>query len=107
MVWIRVLGEDDLQAAQDAAERLVDPRLRHFYDPQQRAAREMAAVLGGMGQFAWDVYLVFDVDAIWGDEPPQPRDWAHQLDHSAWAPAERRQKGETLVRALQSMLQQG
>jgi len=104
LVWVRVLEEDNLQAAQFAADQMADQSLRHFYDPQQRAAREMAAVLGGPGWFAWDTYLVFSSEAEWREAPPQPSDWAHQLDQDAWAPAQRRHKGQALVDAIHRMI---
>jgi hypothetical protein len=107
LVWVHVLDADDAPAAQAAAARLQHPRLTHFHDPGQIAAREMAAALGGPDGFAWDVYLVFSPEAVWTDEPPRPVDWVHQLDHAAWAPAERRRKDEALVEALQRMLAGG
>lgn len=104
LVWVRVLEGDHEQAARAAAQQLGHPLLSQFYDPQQRAARQMAARLGGAGHYAWDLYLVFAPGAAWGEQPPQPVDWAHQLDHAAWAPAERRRKGAALLEALKSML---
>jgi hypothetical protein len=104
LVWVRVLEGDNQEAAQKAADQMTGQRLRHFYDPKQRAAREMAAVLGGPGSFAWDTYLVFSTVAAWEDEPPQPDDWVHQLDHAAWAPSQRRKTGEALLEAIQRMI---
>jgi hypothetical protein len=106
LVWVRVFEGDNRQAAQRAAEQLVEPRLRHFYDPQQRAAEQMATVLDGPGGYAWDTYLVFSPGQTWEDAPPEPSDWVHQLDHAAWAPAQRRKKGEDLIKAMSSMLLQ-
>jgi hypothetical protein len=104
LVWVNVLGEDDAQAAQAATGQFHHARLLHFHDPHQLAARQMAATLGGAGYFAWDTYLVFASGATWEDAPPLPENWVHQLDHSSWAPAERRRKGEGLVQALYHML---
>jgi hypothetical protein len=104
LVWVHALEADDAPAAQVAAAQIQHIRLAHFHDPGKLAARRMAAVLGGAGHFAWDVYLVFAPQATWTDLPPQPVDWVHQLDHAAWAPAERRRKGEALVQALESLL---
>jgi hypothetical protein len=104
LIWVRVFDEDNLHAAQTAAEQMVDPRLRHFYDPQQRAAREMAAALGGPGRYAWDTYLVFSAGLTWSEAPPEPSDWVHQLDHAAWAPAARRYKGQALENAIRRMM---
>ena len=30
-------------------------------------------------KFAWDVYFVFGAKAKWGDAPPKPDFWMHQL----------------------------
>jgi len=106
LVWVRVLDEDSQQATQLAADQLADPHLVHFYDPQQRAAREMAVALGGTGSYAWDTYLVFSPGVTWRVAAPQPSDWVHQLDNVTWAPAQRRKKGEALINALQTMIQQ-
>ena len=104
LIWVRVMEDDNQQTAQIAADQMADPRLRHFYDPHLKAAREMAAVLGGPGSYAWDTYLVFSPGAEWREAPPQPSDWAHQLDHVAWAPEQRRHKGQALVDAIRRMI---
>lgn len=104
LVWVRVLPEDGEQAARAAAARLQQPRLSHFYDRHQRAAREMAAALGGAGHLAWDVYLVFPRFVTWADEAPEPADWVHQLDQPSWAPVVRQHKGEALVQAIHRMI---
>lgn len=104
LIWVRVLEDDDQQAAQIAADQIADPHLRHYYDPEQRTAREMADVLGGSGSYAWDTYLVFSSDTIWREIPPEPSDWAHQLDHAAWAPEQRRHKGQALVEAIRRVI---
>jgi hypothetical protein len=101
LVWVRVLANDNEQAARAVLENFQHPRLSHFYDQHQRAAREMAAVLGGAGHFAWDTYLIFPRQARWGEAPV---DWVHQLDHTEWAPAERRRRGEGLVQAISQMI---
>jgi hypothetical protein len=104
LVWVRVWEEDDEQAAQLAANQLADAHLRHFYDPQQRAARDVAVMLGGTGSYAWDTYLVFSPGQTWNEAPPWPSEWAHQLDHTAWAPEQRRRKGQALVDAIWHMI---
>jgi hypothetical protein len=61
-------------------------------------------MLDGPGSYAWDTYLVFSPEAEWREAPPQPNNWIHQLDHAAWAPADRRHKGQALVDALRLMI---
>jgi hypothetical protein len=104
LVWVQVLGGDNRQAAQSAASQISYPGVRHFYDPQLIAAREMAELLGGQGSYAWDTYLAFSADAEWEEKPPEPVDWVHQLDNAGWAPEQRRKTGETLIKALQTMI---
>ena len=106
LVWVRVLAEDDDQAAQTAAGQFQHPGWQNFYDPGQLAAREMAAALGGAGSFAWDVYLAFSTGITWDAVPPKPSGWVHQLDHAAWASAERCFKGEALIQAIYQMVNQ-
>ena len=104
LVWVQVLKDDSRQAAQIAIDQIDHPGWRHFYDPQQIAAREMAYVISGCESYAWDTYLVFSAEAEWTEAPPQPSDWVHQLDHANWAPEHRRKKGPALFEALQKMI---
>jgi hypothetical protein len=54
----------------EVADLLVDERARHYWDAKTRLGRYVAELLGeGDGTPAWDIYLVYGPDAMWGDEP--------------------------------------
>lgn len=53
--------------------------VRRFWDPRGTSGREFDHALG-IGQFAWDVYMIYGPDQTWsGDVPPKPRFWMDQL----------------------------
>jgi hypothetical protein len=58
-----------------------DGRNLHFWDGAGRLGQAYAKVvdLPHNKKFAWDVYFVFDAKAKWGDAPPKPDFWMHQL----------------------------
>lgn len=58
-----------------------DQRARHFWDSSGIIGKRYANVLElpGGGDYAFDVYLVFGPDVVWGEEPPPPTEWMHQL----------------------------
>jgi hypothetical protein len=53
----------------------------------------------GLGDVAWDVYLLFDDRAGWGNTAPAPREWFHQLGGDQADPA-RRRTAHALAQAL-------
>lgn len=67
-------------AAQHEAGRIHDSRASHYLDPDARLAKQYSDILHlPNGIPAWDVYLVFGPEARWGDTPPAPTYWMHQL----------------------------
>lgn len=54
-----------------ATKSLDDPRAMHWWDGDNILSQAYAPVLGIEGE-AWDVYLLYDKDATWGDAPPKP-----------------------------------
>ena len=82
VVWIRRFPlRDTRDAAQEATHLVPDERSRHFWDGAGRLGQAYAKVveLPHQKKFAWDVYFVFDAKAKWGDAPPKPDFWMHQL----------------------------
>ena len=102
VVWTPVLREDDRQAAVKAIGKVPDERAIHFWDADKSLGFSLGrtVTLPRERQFAWDVYFVFDADVEWGDGPPQPADWMHQLGTD-----ERKLDGEKLRNAVESLLQ--
>jgi len=100
IVWIPMLPGDSESAAQVATALIPDARAQHFFDADCRAVRALASRLGGEDRIAWDMYLFFSPGVTWGDEPPLPMDWVHQLDDEDWADPARYRCGNDLVAAL-------
>ena len=91
MVWINMLPNDSAEAAQRSARLIQDVRIRHFHDPKRFVGQAIAESIGASGHVAWDMYLFYSGASEWGETPPKPTDWAHQLsdewagkDHFAW-----------------------
>jgi hypothetical protein len=84
VVWIKKLIFDSRSAALGAMTQMPDRRTRHFWDPSGSLGRAYGKILDlpGKRRFAWDVYLVFDGKTRWGEAPPVPAFWMHQLGGS-------------------------
>jgi hypothetical protein len=81
-VWISMMSGDTYAAAQKAAKKFKDKRVKQFFDPQQLAGRAFAKSLGHSDQIAWDIYFFYPVGALWQDLPPRPETFMHQLRDS-------------------------
>jgi hypothetical protein len=77
-VWQPILPSDAKLTVGRATKRLSDPRVSHYWDNENLFAQSFAPVLG-LDDQAWDVYLLYDGDAEWGDVPPKPVYWQEQL----------------------------
>ncbi len=98
--------ESDLEgAAREAAARIPDARARHFYDPGQKSGKAIARALGHPGEVAWDMYLFYPSGAEWAAGPPQPIDYAHQLEDAAWADRSHLHVGDDLAETLGKIME--
>ena len=77
-VWVPILPSDAKVTVGRATKRLDEPRVSHWWDGDNVLTQGYAPVLGIDDQ-AWDVYLLYDKDAEWGDTPPKPTYWQEQL----------------------------
>jgi hypothetical protein len=60
-----------------------DARATHFWDASGLLVHGYDPVLG-LGQDAWDVYLLYGPTARWdGPAPPRPDFWMHQINTAA------------------------
>jgi hypothetical protein len=54
----------------EVADLLVDDRARHYWDGKRMLGLAVARMLGlGDGAAAWDIFLVYQPGAKWGDPP--------------------------------------
>jgi len=81
VVWINRYPRDSRAAAEEAMTLVPDKRAQHFWDGSGAIGKQYGQVvqLPGGKKFAWDVYFVFGPNAKWGDTPPTPAYWMHQL----------------------------
>lgn len=81
VVWTPVLREDDGPAADKAVEAVPDDRAVHFWDGDKSLGFLLGKIvtLPRGRKLAWDAYFAFDTTAKWGDAPPTPVFWMHQL----------------------------
>ena len=108
IVWIEMLPGDNLAAAQKMADTVHDTRVRHYYDPRATRLAGHAFSRGllndGAGP-AWDIYLFYDREAEWKDDPPKPFDWMHQLSGTARADPRRLHTGDDLIEQLRQSME--
>ena len=80
-MWVPKLYGHESDVA--TATRFVpDPRARHYWDGGAVLVRQYDAVLG-LGQDAWDVYMIYGPNVRWdAAAPPRPDFWMHQLHSS-------------------------
>ena len=99
IVWTRMLPLDNRLTARWQAGKIADARVRHFYDPHRRVGKALGDSLGAPGKPWWDVYLFYAAGSEWGDQPPTPIRWAHQLSDT-WADPAHRHRGDDLIAQL-------
>ena len=81
MIWDPIFGGSFDREAKKLSSSFRDKRVSYFKDPDSFAGNLWARVLDikNEREIAWDVYLLYDADAEWEPEPPQPGFWMHQL----------------------------
>ena len=101
VVWDPIFGGDFDGESRKLSNKFGDKRVRYFKDPKSFAGNLWERVLQTKRGIAWDVYLLYGADAEWGDEPPPPAFWMHQLNGVTKAP---RLHAGTFTEELKGML---
>jgi len=85
-VFIDMMPGENFTNAVESAQRIADPRLTAFHDPNHLLGRAMARRLNWSSHVAWDTYFVYNPRTLWTDtELPVPDAWFHQLkDREMW-----------------------
>jgi hypothetical protein len=85
VVWVPLLNLQDPATLQRHAHQYAKlippgPRVTHYSDAEAFAGKAYGPILGvPYGSPAWDVYMAFGADVRWGDTPPVPNYFEHQL----------------------------
>ena len=98
-MWVPILSNDSEKSVLDATKTVKDARARQFWDGKGALVEAYSKVLE-IDQPAWDVYLVYDRDAEWKEQPPVPSYWMHQLNLEP----ERRLNGDKLAEEANKLL---
>lgn len=77
VVWSPQLGATERHVP-GATALFPDPRATHYWDPDELVGALFAPGVG-TDTPAWDVWMLFDRDAMWREGPPAPAWWEHQL----------------------------
>ena len=77
-MWSTQQGAEEKHVT-EATTVVPDRRVRHYWDGHLLLGKHYQPILGSPDA-AWDVYLLFDQDAVWDTSgPPKPDYWEHQL----------------------------
>lgn len=73
---------DDFESSVAAREAIADRRAVHYWDADQslgKAFKSVVTLPESNDTLAWDIYFVYEPGVSWGDDPPGPSAWWHQL----------------------------
>jgi hypothetical protein len=74
VVWIPMVDDDELVAAEEASALFRDAAVPQFWDGARRAGKDVSRSLGDPEGVAWDIYLFYPPEAEWTEEGlPPPR----------------------------------
>ena len=103
VVWIALKDTDTPEAANEASGKFSDARVTQFFDPRQMAGKAVAESLGHIGETAWDFYLFYPPGVRWGELPPEPESYMHQLP-GGWADSKYLFEKKNLTKKLEKTM---
>ena len=77
-VWVPVLWIDSQASVPQATKRFEDARVSQYWDSKAEMTRAYTSILKS-DRLAWDVYLLFDREAEWKEQPPAPAFFMDQI----------------------------
>ena len=86
IVWLPIFGGDFKGEQRKLSRGFGDRRITYFSDSESHSGKLWEQVLKTQRLIAWDVYMLYGPDAKWGEEPPLPDYWMHQLGGVTKAP---------------------
>ena len=79
VIWSPQVGAQEKHVA-SAANLIPDSRASNYWDGSELVGKAYQPLLS-LKSPAWDVWMVYDRNAMWrGDTPPKPAWWEHQLN---------------------------
>jgi hypothetical protein len=71
IVFLPMLGADDVETAAERAAEFTDQRLTCYWDTERAAALAWQH-LYALDKPAWDMYFLYDTEAVWNDDITMP-----------------------------------
>ena len=79
VIWLKVLEKDDESAVDEAMQKIADPRVQHFWDPERLLnAQLLDAIAFDVQLRLYDIFLLYDGSAQWEKRLPRPGFWMHE-----------------------------
>lgn len=78
MVWLPIFDADDPEAAASSAQRISDNRVTHYWGSDLELTQAFKGPIGLEEGKAWDIFVLYDADALWADTIPKPSSFMHQ-----------------------------
>jgi len=103
VIWLPIFGGDFKGEQRNLSRSFSDKRVSYFSDSMMLSGKQWEQILKTERVIAWDVYMLYGPDAKWGESPPMPEYWMHQLGGVTKAPA---YKEEVFRAKLKDMLQE-
>jgi hypothetical protein len=77
VAWVPMFRDRE-EDVPKATTEVPDTRASHFWDGGSVLTQQYRRTLN-FNEPAWDIYLLYGPDATWGEQPPTPAYWMHQL----------------------------
>lgn len=79
IVWVKIMDTDSRAAVDKAVTVLKDPRAQHYWDQNSLLnAQLLDAIMFDVGVRMYDIFLLYDRTATWGERLPRPPYWMHE-----------------------------
>lgn len=102
VIWLPVFEKDSLEAAQESALSLPDPRVTHLWAGTAEAVEGIKSSLH-LTHPPFDVFLVYPEGTKWGESMPAPAFLMHKLKDSP-LPQDRMLNGIKLAEEIRELL---
>lgn len=104
VVWEPVSSQDGEQAARDAVSLISGDRVTHFWSADRFTGKAFQNVATPQKDPLWDVFLVFAEGKRWGDSPPAPDLFMHNLREKEDLPKDQYLNSAKLAARVQDLL---
>jgi hypothetical protein len=104
IVWEAISKQDTREAAEQAAGRIADARIKNFWSEGRFTSQTFKSAVGVQKTTAWDVFLVFSAGKRWTETAPALDFFMHNLRSHEEMPKDRLLNGGKLATAIQGLL---